>query len=235
MSDEKGYATGGQFLLEDAAPADVFTPEDFDETQRMIADSVREFIERSVTPHREEMEFHKNVSLAKPMLVEAGEAGLLSIDVPEEYGGMGSDKATTMLVSEIMSAAGSFVASHGAHTGIGTLPIVYFGTKEQKERYLPKLATGELVGAYALSEPGSGSDALAARTTAVLTDDKAFYVLNGTKQYITNAGFADVIIVFAKVDGEQFTAFIVDRDSPGVTIGAEEMKMGPASPSAPRR
>jgi alkylation response protein AidB-like acyl-CoA dehydrogenase len=226
MPDQKGYPTGGQFLLADTAPADVFTPEDFDETQRMIADTVREFIERSVTPHREEIEFHKNVALAKPMLREAGDAGILSLDVPEEYGGMGSDKATTMLVSETMSGAGSFVASHGAHTGIGTLPIVYFGTKEQKERYLPKLATGELVAAYALSEPGSGSDALAARTTAVLTDDKQFYVLNGTKQYITNAGFADVFIVFAKVDGEQFTAFIVDRDSPGVTIGPEEMKMG---------
>jgi alkylation response protein AidB-like acyl-CoA dehydrogenase len=226
MSDEKGYPTGGQFLLEDTAPADVFTPEDFDETQRMIADTVREFIERSVTPHHEEIEFKKNVELAKPMLQEAGEAGLLSVDVPEDYGGMGSDKATTMLVAEVMAGAGSFVATHGCQTGIGTLPIVYFGTKEQKERYLPKLATGELVGAYALSEPGAGSDALAARTTAVLTDDKQHYVLNGTKQYITNAGFADVFAVFAKVDGEQFTAFIVDRDSPGVTIGPEEMKMG---------
>ncbi len=226
MSNEQSYPTGGQFLLEDTAPAEVFTPEDFDETQRMIADTVREFIERSVTPHREEMELHKKVELGKPMLREAGEAGILSIDVPEEYGGMGVAKATTMLVSELMSWSGSFVATHGAHTGIGTLPIVYFGTKEQKEKYLPKLATGELVGAYALSEPGAGTDALAARTTAVLTDDKKHYVLNGAKQYITNAGFADVFIVFAKVDGEQFTAFIVDRDTPGLTIGPEEMKMG---------
>lgn len=226
MSNEQAYPTGGQFLLEDTAPAEVFTPEDFDETQRMIADTVREFIERSVTPHREEMEFQKKVELGKPMLREAGDAGILSIDVPEEYGGMGVEKATTMLVSELMSWSGSFVATHGAHTGIGTLPIVYFGTKEQKEKYLPKLATGELVGAYALSEPGAGTDALAARTTAVLTDDKKHYVLNGAKQYITNAGFADVFIVFAKVDGEEFTAFIVDRDTPGLTIGPEEMKMG---------
>ncbi len=226
MSNEQSYPTGGQFLLEGTEPAEVFTPEDFDETQRMIADTVREFIERSVTPHREEMEFHKKVELAKPMLREAGEAGILSIDVPEEYGGMGAEKATTMLVSEIMTRSGSFVATHGAHTGIGTLPIVYFGTKEQKEKYLPKLATGELVGCYALSEPGSGSDALAARSTAVLTDDKKHYALDGTKQYITNAGFADVFIVFAKVDGEQFTAFIVDRDTPGLTIGPEERKMG---------
>lgn len=226
MSNEHAYPTGGQFLLEDTAPAEVFTPEDFDETQRMIADTVREFIERSVTPHREEMEFQKKVELGKPMLREAGDAGILSIDVPEEYGGMGVEKATTMLVSELMSWSGSFVATHGAHTGIGTLPIVYFGTKEQKEKYLPKLATGELVGAYALSEPGAGTDALAARTTAVLTDDKKHYVLNGAKQYITNAGFADVFIVFAKVDGEEFTAFIVDRDTPGLTIGPEERKMG---------
>jgi alkylation response protein AidB-like acyl-CoA dehydrogenase len=139
---------------------------------------------------------------------------------------MGSDKATIMPVTERMGWSGSFASTHGAHTGIGTLPIVYFGTKEQKERYLSRLATGELVGAYALSEPGAGSDALAARTTAVLNEEKTHYVLNGTKQYITNAGFADVIIVFAKVDGEKFTAFIIDRDAPGLTIGPEERKMG---------
>jgi alkylation response protein AidB-like acyl-CoA dehydrogenase len=226
MLTEKVHVTGGQFLLDDTAPADVFTPEDFDETQRMIAETVREFIERSVKPHTEELEFEGKTELGKPLLKEAGEAGLLSVDVPEAYGGMGAPKATTMLVSEIMARAGSFVASHGAHCGIGTLPIVYFGTPEQKEKYLPKLATGELIGAYALTEPGSGSDALAARTTAVLTPDKKFYALTGTKQYITNAGYADVIIIFAKVDGEKFTAFIVDRDTPGVTIGPEERKMG---------
>jgi len=226
MPSENGYPTGGQFLLDDTTPADVFTPEDFDETQRMIADTVREFIERSVKPHHDELEFEKKVELGKAILKEAGEAGLLSVDLPESYGGMGAEKATTMLICELMAWSGSFAATHGAHTGIGTLPILYFGTKEQKDRYLPKLATGELIGAYALSEPGSGSDALAARTTAILNDAKTHYSLTGTKQYITNAGFADVIIVFAKIDGEQFTAFIVDRDSPGVSVGPEEKKMG---------
>jgi hypothetical protein len=226
MLTATAYFTGGQFLLENAAPADVFTPEDFTEEQRMIAETTREFIARSVEPHREELEFHKQVELGKPLLRAAGEAGLLSVDVPEAFGGMGSDKATVMLVSEIMARAGSFVAWHGAHSGIGTLPIVYFGTKDQKARYLPKLATGELVGAYALTEPGAGSDALSARTTAVLTGDKQHYLLTGTKQYITNAGSADVFIVFAKVDGEKFTAFIVDRDTPGLTVGPEERKMG---------
>jgi len=226
MLTETAYFTGGQFLLDDAAPADVFTPEDFTEEQRMIADTTRAFITRSVEPHREALEFQKNVALGKPLLLAAGEAGLLSVDVPEAFGGMGSDKATIMLVSEIMARSGSFVAWHGAHSGIGTLPIVYFGTPEQKERYLPKLATGEFVGAYALTEPGAGSDALSASTTAVLTPDQRHYLLTGTKQYITNAGSADVIIVFAKVGGEQFTAFIVDRDTPGVTIGPEERKMG---------
>ena len=226
MSTVIAYPTGGQFLLEDTAPADVFTPEDFDETQRMIADTVREFVERSVLPHREEMEFQKKVELGKPMLREAGEAGILAVDVPEAYGGMGVDKATVMLVTEIIAWSGSFASTHGAHTGIGTLPIVYFGTRAQKEKYLPRLATGELVAAYALSEPGAGSDALASRTTAVLDADQTHYVLNGAKQYITNAGFADVFILFAKVDGEKFTAFIVDRDSPGLSFGPEERKMG---------
>jgi alkylation response protein AidB-like acyl-CoA dehydrogenase len=226
MLTQTAYFTGGQFLLENAAPADVFTPEDFTEEQRMIADTTRHFIERSVAPHREELEFQKQVGLGKPLLRAAGDAGLLAVDVPEAFGGMGSDKATIMLVSEIMARSGSFVAWHGAHSGIGTLPIVYFGTQEQKERYLPKLATGEFVGAYALTEPGAGSDALSARTTAVLGEDKRHYLLTGTKQYITNAGSADVIIVFAKIDGDKFTAFIVDRDAPGVTIGPEERKMG---------
>jgi alkylation response protein AidB-like acyl-CoA dehydrogenase len=226
MSTVMAYPTGGQFLLEDTAPADVFTPEDFDETQRMIADTVREFIERSVAPHREEMEFQKKVELGKPMLREAGEVGLLAVDVPEAYGGMGADKATTMLATELISWGGSFASTHGAHTGIGTLPILYFGTPEQKEVYLPKLAAGEMVAAYALSEPDAGTDALAARTSAVLNDAKTHYLMNGTKQYITNAGFADLFIVFAQVDGEKFTAFIVERDTPGLSIGPEERKMG---------
>jgi alkylation response protein AidB-like acyl-CoA dehydrogenase len=226
MLTETTHVTGGQFLLDDTTPDHVFTPEDFDETQRMIADTVREFVARNVAPHREAMEFHKQVDLGKRLLKEAGEAGLLSVDVPEAYGGMGAEKATTMLVCEHMARSGSFATTHGAHTGIGTLPFVYFGTAEQKERYLPRLATGEIVGCYALSEPGSGSDALAARTTAVLNPEKTHFALTGTKQYITNAGYADVFIVFAKVDGEKFTAFVVDRDTPGLTVGPEEKKMG---------
>ncbi len=226
MPHEKTYPTGGQFLLEAAKPDDIFTPEDFDETQNMIAETTREFVERSVLPHTQEFEYGKKVELNIPMLRAAGEAGLLAVDVPEAYGGMGADKATIMLVTERMGWSGSFSATHGAHSGIGTLPIVYFGTSEQKQRYLPKLASGELTGAYALTESGSGSDALAARATAVLDTDGRHYLLNGTKQYITNAGFADVFIVFAKVDGDKFTAFIVDRDSPGLSIGAEERKMG---------
>lgn len=226
MLTEELHITGGQFLLDDTAPADVFTPEDFDETQRMIADTVHEFVERSVKPHREEIEFEKRVELGRSLLREAGQAGLLSVDVPEAYDGMGAEKATTMLVCERMAWAGSFAVTHGAHTGIGTLPIAYFGTDEQKDRYLPKLATGELTGCYALSEPGSGSDALSASTTAVLNKEGTHYALTGTKQYITNAGYADVFIVFAKVDGEKFTTFIVDRDTPGLTVGPEEKKMG---------
>ncbi len=226
MPTETTVTTGGQFLLEDTTPTDVFTPEDFDETQRMIADTVREFVERSVLPHREELEFHKKVELGPSLLREAGEVGILSVDIPEAYGGMGADKATTMLVTERIAWSGSFSTTHGAQTGIGTLPILYFGTEEQKAKYLPNLAAGKIVGAYALSEPGSGSDALSARTSAVLNKEKTHYLLNGTKQYITNAGFADVFILFAKVDGEQFTAFIVDRDTPGMSFGPEERKMG---------
>jgi len=223
---ETTYPTGGQFLLEAAEADDLFTPEDFDETQTMIAGTVREFYERSVKPHVGAYEYGKNVGLNVAMIKAAGEAGLLSVDVPEAYGGMGADKATVMLVAESLAWSGSFNVTHGAHSGIGTLPIVYFGTDEQKQKYLPRLGTGEIIGAYALTEPGSGSDALAARTTAVLDPDGRHYVVNGAKQYITNAGFADLFIVFAKIDGKKFTAFIVERDTPGLSIGAEERKMG---------
>jgi len=226
MLQEKSHPTGGQFLIDAAEPADVFTPEDFDETQRMIADTVREFFERSVKPQTEAFEYGKNTGLNVGMLKAAGEAGLLSVDVPEAYGGMGADKATVMLVAEGLAWSGSFSVTHGAHSGIGTLPIVYFGTDEQKAKYLPRLATGEIIGAYALTEPGSGSDALAAATTAVLDADGKNYLLNGSKQYITNAGFADLFIVFAKVGGRKFTAFIVERETPGLSVGAEERKMG---------
>ena len=225
MSD-KSYPTGGEFLLKETAPADCFTPEDFDETQRMIAQTVDDFCERHVKPIEEELEYKGDTTLGKDLLRKAGEMGLLMADIPEAYGGMGSDKATIMLVSEKISRSGSFAVTHGAQAGIGTLPIVYFGTPEQKQEYLPGLATGERLTCYGLTEPGSGSDALAAATTAKLSDDGKHYVLNGSKQYITNAGYAEMIILFAKIDGEQFTGFIVDLKSDGVTIGAEEKKMG---------
>jgi len=225
MSD-KSYPTGGEFLLQDTLPADCFTPEDFDETQRMIAKTVEDFVERHIEPVREQFEYEGDTSLGKTLLQEAGPMGLLMADVPEAYGGMGSDKATIMLISEKIAAAGSFAVTHGAQSGIGTLPIVYFGTPEQKQEYLPGLATGERLTCYALTEPGSGSDALAAATTAVLSEDGSHYLMNGTKQYITNAGYADMVILFAKVDAEHFTGFIVDLKSEGVTIGAEEKKMG---------
>ncbi len=223
---EKSYPTGGEFLLSETAPGDVFTPEDFDDNQRMIAQTVLDFVERHIEPVREQLDYEGDTSLGKSLLKEAGQMGLLMADVPEAYGGMGSDKATIMLVSEKIAAGGSFAVTHGAHSGIGTLPIVYFGTDEQKQEYLPRLATGELLSCYALTEPGSGSDALAAATTAVLSEDGSHYVLNGTKQYITNAGYAEISIIFAKVDGEHFTGFIVDLGGEGVTIGNEEKKMG---------
>ncbi|PIE75753.1 acyl-CoA dehydrogenase [bacterium DOLJORAL78_65_58] len=184
------------------------------------------FVQQEIVPLREDLEHHGKVELGKPLLQKAAEMGLLMVDIPEAYGGLGSNKATIMLVCERMADAGSFAVTHGAQSGIGTLPIVYFGTEEQKQKYLPGIASGQIMSCYALTEPGSGSDALAAATTAKLSDDGRHYVLNGTKQYITNAGFSDISILFAKIDGEQFTAFIVDLHADGVTIGAEEKKMG---------
>jgi alkylation response protein AidB-like acyl-CoA dehydrogenase len=223
---DKSYATGGQFLLESTAPANIFTPEDFNENQRMIAQAARDFITQKIVPQADELEYEGKTELGAPLLKAAGEMGLLMVDVPESFGGMGADKATIMVVSEIMAGGGSFAVSHGAHSGIGTLPIVYFGTDDQKKKYLPGLATGEKLTAYCLTEPGSGSDALAAKTTAVLNKEGTHYLLTGTKQYITNAGYADMFIVFAKIDAEHFTAFIVEKDFGGVTIGPEEKKMG---------
>ncbi|MBC8424307.1 acyl-CoA dehydrogenase family protein [bacterium] len=225
-SESKTYPTGGDFLLSETAPADVFTPEDFDENQTMIAQATADFVEQKVAPLAEQLEYEGKTELGKPLLKQAGEMGLLMVDVPERFGGMGANKATIMVISELIANAGSFAVTHGAQSGIGTLPIVYFGTPEQKEKYLPRLATGELLTCYALTEPGSGSDALAAATTAVLNEAGTHYLLNGTKQYITNAGYAEIFIVFAKVDGERFSCFIVEKEAGGVTIGPEEKKMG---------
>ena len=224
-AEAKRILQGGSFLLEDHDPAEVFTPEDLSDEHRMIAQTAREFTEKEILPRDAEIEA-KDYALTVELLRKAGELGLLAIDIPEKYGGMGLDLLSSLVAAENMSGQASFSGSLGAHTTIGTLPIVYFGNEEQKARYLPKLATGQLIGAYALTEAGSGSDALGAKTKAILSEDGRHYILNGQKMWITNAGFADVFIVFAKVDGDKFTAFIVERNFPGVSVAPEEHKMG---------
>ncbi len=214
---------GGSFLVQPGTPEATFTPEDFTEEQRMIAQTTREFLETEVLPQLERIEA-KDFEVTVDLMHKAGELGLLSVSIPEQYGGLELDQACGMLVSEHLAKCGSFAVSHGGHTGIGSLPIVYFGTDEQKQHYLPRLATGELLAAYALTEAGSGSDALAAKATAVLDGDS--WVLNGEKMWITNAAFADVFITFAKVDGEHFSCFIIEKSDPGVSTGKEEQKMG---------
>lgn len=221
----KEKVVGGSFVLEDVSKEMVFTPEEFTEEHDMIAKTTEQFVVNKVVPEIEKIEEHQ-FDISKRLLQEAGELGLLGADVPEEYGGFGLDKISSAVIAEKFSRARSFSVTHGAHTGIGTLPIVFFGTKEQKEKYLPPLAVGEKIAAYALTEPGSGSDALGAKTTAVLNEAGTHYVLNGEKQWITNSAFADVFVVYAKVNGEHFTAFIVERDYPGVSTGPEEKKMG---------
>lgn len=221
----KAPVKGGSFLIEDATAAEVFTVEDFSEEQRMIAQTTHEFVMGEVYPALGEIE-HKNFDVTVGLLRKAGELGLLSVDIPEKYGGLGLDKVCSMVVGEKVAINGSFAVTMGGHTGIGSWPIIYFGNERQKSHYLPKLATGELIAAYALTEPHSGSDALAAKTRAVLSEDGKHYILNGTKMWITNAGFADVFIVFAKIDGEKFSCFIVEKNFPGVSTGKEEHKMG---------
>lgn len=225
MERERVTPIGGQFLLEEEDLEQVFTPEDFTEEQRMIQKMTKDFVEGEIQPQREALE-KLNYALTVKLMRQAGELGLLSADIPEEFGGLALDKISSSLIGEMVVRGGSFSLSHGAHVGIGTLPIVYFGTVAQKEKYLPLLATGEKLAAYCLTEPSSGSDALSAKTTAVLNEEGTHYILNGTKQFITNAGFADLFIVYAKVDGEKFTAFIVERGYPGVSVGPEEKKMG---------
>ena len=216
---------GGSFLIESPAPDQVMMPEDFTEEQRQAAAITDQFMNQEVLPRIEELE-HQSPGAAVALLRKAGELGLLAVVVPEKFGGQELDKVTLLLVAEHMSAYASFSSTFGAHSGIGTLPIALFGNEEQKQKYLPRLATGELVGAYCLSEPHAGSDALAARTRADLDPEGGCYLLNGEKMWITNGGWADVFIVFAKVGGEKFTAFIVERGYPGVHTGAEEKKMG---------
>lgn len=216
---------GGAFLLGPVDEKTVFTPEEFDEIHLMIKNTVLDFVENEVIPKTEEIE-EKKEGVTIGLIRKAGELGLLSSDIPEEFGGEEADKITTMLITECVSGGGSFATAFGAHTGIGTLPIVFFGTEEQKEKYLPALATGEKIAAYALTEPEAGSDAMNCKTIATLSEDGKYYTLTGEKTFITNASWADVIITYAKIGGEKFTAFIVDADFEGVTIGAEEKKMG---------
>ena len=216
---------GGAFLLDESAPADVFTPEDFSDEHRQIAKTADDFATQEIVPVADRLE-HKDWPLTRELLKKASELGLTSADIPEAYGGMETDKVSSALIGDRIAKQGSFSVSFGAHTGIGTLPIVYFGTPAQKQKYLPKLASGDWIGAYALSESSSGSDALNCRARATLSPDGKHYLLNGEKMWISNASFADVFIVFAKVDGEKFSAFIVERGFPGFSVGAEEHKLG---------
>jgi len=217
--------SGGSFLLEERKPDEVFTPEDFTEQHLLVGQTAEEFALNEIVPNIEKME-HKDFSITRELLKKAGELGLSSAEIPEAYGGLEMDKVTAAVIADHIAKYAGFATTWGGHTGIGTLPIVYFGTEEQKMKYLPRLAAGEIVGAYALSEASSGSDALNCRARAELSKDGKHYILNGEKMWITNAGFADLFTVFAKVDGEKFTAFLVEKSFPGFSIGAEEHKMG---------
>jgi alkylation response protein AidB-like acyl-CoA dehydrogenase len=216
---------GGSFLIEERQPEDVFTPEDFSEEHRQIAKTAAEFTANEVMPAAAEIEA-KNFEVTRALLRKAGELGLMAVDVPEAYGGLEMDKVTSAVVAENMSQLASFSVAFSAHAGIGTLPIVWYGTSAQKQKYLPKLASAEWIGAYALSESSSASDAMHCRTRATLSEDGKHYILNGEKMWISNSGFADVFTVFAKIDGEKFSAFIVERGTPGFTVGKEEHKLG---------
>lgn len=218
-------AKGGSFLLEDAQPNEIFTPEDFTEEHRHVAKTAVDFSNHEVLPAAADIEA-KKFDVTRRLLRKAGELGLLAVDIPEEYGGLEMDKVTSALVAESLSKNASFSVAFGAHSGIGTLPLVWYGTEEQKRKYLPKLASGEWVAAYALSESSSGSDAMNVRTRAKLSPDGSEYILNGEKMWISNCGFADLYTVFAKLDGEKFSAFLVERKTEGLSVGAEEHKLG---------
>jgi len=216
---------GGSFLIETADPEDIFTPEDMTEEHKLVAKAAEEFLLGEVAPVIDDLEAKKE-GLMLQLLKKSAEVGLMGGDIPEEYGGMGLDKISSLIITEKVPLGGPFAVANVDHTGIGSLPIVYFGNDEQKRRYLPGLANGELIGAYALTEPEAGTDALNAKTTAVLSEDGKYYILNGEKQFITNAAYADIFITYAKIDGEQFTGFIIDRNSEGLSLGEEEDKMG---------
>jgi alkylation response protein AidB-like acyl-CoA dehydrogenase len=225
MAKEKLFK-GGEFLLTDALPEDVFTPEDFTKDHKLVGKSAEEFGMKELSTKREEME-NLNIPLVKEMLRKAGDLGFLGADMPEVFGGSELDKVSSMLIAEkLCSGVSGFMAAYGVQTGIGSLPIVLFGTPEQKKRYLPKIASAEIIAAYALTEPGHGSDALGAETRAEISGDGKHYVLNGQKQFITNAGFADLFVTYAQVDETKFTSFIVERNWDGVSVDEEEKKMG---------
>src|SRR6266496_2310310 len=222
--EQKKIIKGGAFLIEERSPEEIFTPEDFNEEHRMIAETTRQFVDNEVSPHIDELEHH-DWMLARSLVRKAADLGLIGANIPEEYGGLGLDQTSGALVGENIGRSASFATTLGAESGIGLLPIIYFGTEAAKQKYLPRVASGELISSYALTEAGSGSDAMAAKSTARLSEDGTEYILNGEKMWITNGGFADIFIVFAKVDGDKFSAFIVERQ-PGLTSGAEEHKMG---------
>src|ERR687883_24165 len=224
VAEDKKIIVGGSFLIEERTPEEVFTPEDFTEEHRMIADTTRQFIDKEVSTRLDELEKH-DWKLARELVRKAADLGLIGANIPEEYGGLGLDQTSGALIGENIGRSASFATTLGAESGIGLLPIVYFATDAAKQKYLPKIATGELISAYALTESGSGSDAMAAKATARLSADGTHYVINGEKMWITNGGFADLFIVFAKVDGDKFSGFLVERQE-GLTSGAEEHKMG---------
>jgi alkylation response protein AidB-like acyl-CoA dehydrogenase len=224
VAEQKLIFKGGSFLIEERTPEEIFTPEDFTEEHRMIADTTRQFMDNEVVPRIAELEKH-DWKLSRELVVKAAELGLIGANIPEEYGGLGLDQTSGALIGENIGRSASFATTLGAESGIGLLPIVYFATDAAKQKYLPKIAAGELITAYALTEAGAGSDAMAGKATARLSEDGKEYILNGEKMWITNGGFADIFIVFAKVDGTKFSAFIVERQ-PGLTSGAEEHKMG---------
>ena len=216
---------GGEFLITETDCRNVFTPEDFNDEQRAIAETTEQFVNNEILPHLEEIEA-QNFDRVIDGMRQCGELGLLMMDAPEEEGGLELDKATTMLVGEKIAVSGSFSVAFAAHTGIGTLPLIYYGTAEQKAKYLDKVMSGEWCSAYCLTEPGSGSDALGAQASASLSEDGRYYLLNGTKQYTTNGGFAELFTIFAKIDKQHFTAFLVEKNFPGLSVGNEEKKMG---------
>src|SRR5687767_901239 len=222
--EQKKVVQGGAFLIEPTTPEEIFTPEDFTEEHRMIAETTRQFMDNEVLPRIDELEHH-DWKLSRELVKKAADLGLIGANIPEEYGGLGLDQTSGALVGENIGRSASFATTLGAESGIGLLPIIYFGTEAAKQKYLPRIATGELITAYALTEAGSGSDAMAAKATARLSADGTHFILNGEKMFITNGGFADIFIVFAKVDGDKFTAFIVEKQE-GVSPGAEEHKMG---------